>query len=196
MHKHISPHGDYDHMGNAKILIDNFKVKEVIFNCGSFNDLESELIKLLEEKNIKYSSCIDKINANNMELTFLKTGEYNNENDNSIVIYTNINGYKFMFMADASSTTEKEILSKYNLSDIDVLKVGHHGSKTSSSEEFVNKINPNYSIISVGKNNKFGHPNKEVLNNLGNSKIYRTDIDGSIMLKIKNNKLKIETCAP
>ena len=192
----ILTHGDYDHMGNAKILIDNFKVKEVIFNCGSFNDLENELINLLEEKNIKYFSCIDKINVNNTELTFLKTREYNNENDNSSVIYTNINGYKFMFMADASTTTEKEILSKYNLSDIDVLKVGHHGSRTSSSEEFVNKINPKYSIISVGKNNKFGHPNKEVLNNLGNSKIYRTDIDGSIMIKIKNNKLKIETCAP
>ena len=72
----ILTHGDYDHMGNAKILIDNFKVKEVIFNCGSFNDLENELINFLEEKNIKYFSCIDKINVNNTELTFLKTREY------------------------------------------------------------------------------------------------------------------------
>ena len=101
-----------------------------------------------------------------------------------------------MFMEDASSTTEKEILSKYNLPDIDILKVGHHGSKTSSSKEFINKINPEYSIISVGKNNRYGHPNKEALDNLENSKIYRTDIDGSIMFKIKNNKLKIETCSP
>ena len=101
-----------------------------------------------------------------------------------------------MFMGDASSTTEKGILSKYNLSDIDVLKVGHHGSKTSSSKEFINEINPNYSIISVGKNNRYGHPNKEVLDTLEKSKIYRTDEDGSIMFKIKNNKLKIETCSP
>ena len=102
-----------------------------------------------------------------------------------------------MFMGDASSiTTEKEILNKYNLPDIDVLKVGHHGSRTSSSKDFINEINPKYSIISVGKNNRYGHPNKEVLNNLENSKIYRTDQDGSIMLKIKNNKLKIETCSP
>ena len=98
-------------------------------------------------------------------------------------------------MGDASISTEHEILNKYNLSDIDVLKVGHHGSKTSSSKEFVDVIKPKYSIISVGKNNRYGHPNKEVLNTLEDLKIYRTDQDGSIMLKIKNNKLKIETCS-
>ena len=85
---------------------------------------------------------------------------------------------------------------KYNISNIDVLKIGHHGSKTSSSETFIDKMNPKYSIISVGINNRYGHPNKEVLNTLEDSKIYRTDQDGSVMLKIKNNKLKIETCAP
>ena len=101
-----------------------------------------------------------------------------------------------LFTGDASITTEKEILSKYNLPDIDVLKVGHHGSRTSSSIEFIDEINPKYSIISVGKNNRYGHPNKEVLENLNNSKIYRTDEDGSIMFKIKNNKLNVETCSP
>ena len=126
----------------------------------------------------------------------MQTKEYDNENDNSNVIYIELSGYKFMFMGDASITTEKEILDKYNLPDIDVLKVGHHGSKTSSSIEFINEIKPNYSIISVGKNNRYGHPNKEVLENLRDSKIYRTDQDGSIMFKIKSNKLKIETCSP
>ena len=80
--------------------------------------------------------------------------------------------------------------------DIDFLKVGHHGSDTSSSEKFINVTNPKYSIISVGENNKYGHPNKEVLDTLNDSKIYRTDQDGSIMFKIKNYKLKIETCSP
>ena len=82
------------------------------------------------------------------------------------------------------------------MENIDVLKVGHHGSKASSSKNFINEINPKYSVISVGKNNRYGHPKKEVLNNLKDSKIYRTDQDGSIMFKIKNNKLKIETCSP
>ena len=66
----------------------------------------------------------------------------------------------------------------------------------SGLKEFIDEIKPRYSIISVGKNNRYGHPNKEVLNNLDNSKIYRTDQDGNIMFKIKNNKLKIETCHP
>ena len=101
-----------------------------------------------------------------------------------------------MFMGDASIVVEQDLLSKYNLKDIDFLKIGHHGSKTSSSKEFIEEINPNYSIISVGKNNSYGHPNKEVLENLKDSKIYRTDQDGSIMFKIKNNKLKIKTCSP
>ncbi len=70
---------------------------------------------------------------------------------------------------------EKDILDKYNLTNIDVLKVGHHGSKTSSSKEFIDEIKLKYAIIIVGKNNRYGHLKKEVPNNLDNSKIYRTD---------------------
>ena len=108
----------------------------------------------------------------------------------------NINNYKIMFIVDALKKKEKEILNKYNLLNIDVLKVGHHGSKTSSGKEFIDEINPKYSVISVGKKNRYGHPNKETLDNLKDSKIYRTDKDGSIMFKIKNNKLRIDTCCP
>ena len=192
----ILTHGDYDHMGESINLIENFKVEKVIFNCGPYNDLEKELIKVLEKKKIKYYSCIKEMNIDNDKLYFLQTKEYDNENDNSNVIYTELSGYKFMFMGDSGIEKEKDILDKYNISDIDVLKVGHHGSNTSSSEEFINSINPKYSLISVGKNNRYGHPNKEVLDTLNDSKIYRTDQDGSIMFKIKNNKLKIETCSP
>ena len=196
MHKRISPHGDYDHMGEAINLVENFKVEKVIFNCGEFNELERELIKVLDKKKIPYYNCIKELNIDDNKLYFLNNKDYGNENNNSSVIYTKVNNYKFMFMGDASSTTEKEILDKYNLPDIDVLKVGHHGSKTSSNKEFIDEINPKYSIISVGKNNRYGHPNKEVLNNLKDSKIYRTDEYGSVMFTIKNNKLKIETCVP
>lgn len=166
----------------------------MIFNCGSYNGLEKGLIRILEKKNIPYYSCIKELNIGKHKLQFLNTGEYNNENNNSSVIYFNFDNFKFLFMGDAGVEREKDILDKYNLKNIDFLKVGHHGSKTSSSEEFIDKIKPNYSIISVGKNNRYGHPNKDVLNILADSKIYRTDQDGSIMFKIKNNKLKIETC--
>ena len=183
-------------MGEAINLVENFKVDKVIFNCGPYNDLEQDLIKVLDKKKIKYFSCIKELNIDKNKLYFLQTRQYDNENDNSNVIYTELDGYKFMFMGDASITTEKEIMNNYNLPDIDVLKVGHHGSRTSSSKEFINEINPRYSIISVGKKNRYGHPNKEVLENLEKSKKYRTDKNGSIMFKIKNNKLKIETCSP
>ena len=189
-------HGDYDHMGEAINLVNNFKVEKVIFNCGDFNDLEKELIKVLDKKKIPYFSCIKELNIDDNKLYFLNNKDYGNENDNSSVIYTELNNYKFLFMGDAGVEVEEDLIEKYNLNNIDVLKVGHHGSRTSSSKEFIDDINPKYSIVSVGKNNRYGHPNDSVLDNLENSKIYRTDEDGSIMFKIKNEKLKIETCAP
>lgn len=188
----ILSHGDFDHIGNFYIIQNKINIKNVVFNCAEFNDLEKDIIKNINS----YCSCIDGIKLNGYVFSFLNTKKFNNENDNSSVIYFNYFNYKFLFMGDAGVEKEKDILYKYNLSNVDVLKIGHHGSKTSSSKEFINEINPNYSIISVGKNNRYGHPNKEVLNNLSNSKIYRTDQDGSIMFKIKNNKLKIETCGP
>ena len=108
----IISHGDYDHMGEAINLVNNFKVEKVIFNCGPYNDLENELIKVLDKKKIKYYSCIKELNIDNKKLYFLQTKEYDNENDNSNVIYTELNGYKFMFMGDAGVTTEKEILEQ------------------------------------------------------------------------------------
>ena len=192
----ILTHGDFDHMGEAKYLVENFKVDKVIFNCGEFNYLEKELIKVLDERNIEYKSCINKLNVDGTSLKFLQTGKYDNENDNSNVIYSEIDNKKFLFMGDAGVDKELDILNKYDIFDIDVLKIGHHGSRTSSGKEFINETNPKYSIISVGKNNRYGHPNREVLYNLKESKIYRTDQDGSIMFKIKNNRLKIDNCSP
>ena len=196
MHKCMSLHGDADHMGEAINLVDNFKVEKVIFNCGEFNDLEKELIKVLDKKKISYYKKLSELSVFNNKLYFLNTSIYNNENDNSNVLYFNYNNYQFLFMGDASIEKEKDILNEYSIEDIDFLKVGHHGSDTSSSKEFIDIMNPNYSIISVGKNNRYGHPNKEVLNNLSDSKIYRTDQDGGIMFKIKKNKLRIETYSP
>ena len=196
MHKRMSPHGDYDHMGEVINLVNDFKVDNVIFNCGEYNNLENELINVLDKKHIEYYSCIKELNVDNNKLYFLQTKEYDNENDNSNVVYFNYNNYKFLFMGDAGIKREKDILEKYNIEDINFLKVGHHGSKTSSSEEFINEINPKYSIISVGKNNRYGHPNKEVLENLKESKIYRTDEDGSIEIKLNKNGYKIRTCPP
>ena len=196
MHKRMSPHGDYDHMGEAINLVKNFKLEKVVFNVGDYNYLEEDLVKVLNNKRIKYYKNIENLDIKNSKLYFLNTKIYNNENDNSNVIYFEFNNCKFLFMGDAGIEREKDILGKYNLRNIDFIKIGHHGSNTSSSKEFINSINPKYSLISVGNNNRYGHPKKSVLDTLGNSKIYRTDLDGSIMFKIKKNKLIIETYSP
>ncbi len=190
----ILTHGDYDHMGEAINLINNFKINKVIFNNDEFNELETKLIKILKKKKIKYYNNLDVLNIDKYKLQFLNTKIYDNENDNSNVIYFNYNNYKFLFMGDAGKEKEEDLLKKYNLSNIDFLKVGHHGSDTSSSKKFINKINPKYSLISVGKNNNYGHPKKEVLKILSKTKIYRTDIDGSIKIKLNTKAYTIKTC--
>ncbi len=192
----IITHGDYDHMGDSIYLVNNFKIDKVILNNDDYNELEKELIKVLDKKKIKYLKGLQEIKLDNYKLEFLNTSEYDNENDNSNVIYLNYNDYKFLFMGDAGIDREKDILKKYVLKDIDFLKVGHHGSNTSSSKIFINNIKPKYAIISVGKNNRYGHPKSSVLDTLSNSKIYRTDLDGSIVIRFNKNGYKIRTCNP
>ena len=190
----IITHGDNDHLGEVINLVNNYKVDNVVFNIGDINSIESSIISVLEKKNIKYYIGFDNLKINNNTLYFLNTKEYDNENDNSNILYFKLDSYKFLLMGDASSIREKDIIDDYDIGDIDILKVGHHGSRTSSSKYFIDNIKPKYSLISVGRNNRYGHPNKETLYNLKDSKVYRTDEDGSIEFKIKNNKLEVATC--
>ena len=190
----IITHGDEDHIGGSITLINNFQVKNVILNKGTFTDLEKELIKNLNKKKIPYQININKINLSNHTIYLLNNTKYNNENDNSIITYFTYQKYKFLHMGDASITTEDNLLENYNLNNISILKVGHHGSNTSSSKDFISQINPSISLISVGENNIYHHPNKEVINNLSKSRIYRTDINNMVKLTINSKGiLKVTT---
>lgn len=190
----IITHGDEDHIGGSITLINNFQVKNVILNKGTFTDLEKELIKNLNKKKIPYQININKINLSNHTIYLLNNTKYNNENDNSIITYFTYQKYKFLYMGDASINTEDNLLGNYNLNNISILKVGHHGSNTSSSKDFISQINPSISLISVGENNIYHHPNKEVINNLSKSRIYRTDINNMVKLTINSKGiLKVTT---
>ena len=192
----ITTHGDYDHLGEAQNIVNKLTVKNVIFNNDTYNALELELIDVLNDKNIKYYQNVKTLNITNNTIYFLNDNLYDNENNNSNILYFSIYGNKFLFMGDAGVKAEEDLMNKYNLENITVLKVGHHGSNTSSSKNFIDYINPLISIISVGRNNRYNHPNTEVLDNLSNRIIYRTDINGTIKFSIKKNKFDIKTYEP
>ena len=192
----ILSHGDYDHMGESINLVNNFKVDNVIFNNNNYNELEQELINVLENNNIKYYNSVNYIDINNIRLYFLNDKIYDNENDNSNIIYFSYYNYNFLFTGDISSNVEKYLVNNYNLNKIDFLKVSHHGSDTSSSKYFIDKLNVVNSIISVGRNNIYNHPSILTLNNLEDTNIYRTDIEGSVKVSLNKNRYKIKTYSP
>lgn len=184
MHKRISPHGDVDHAKEARCISENMNVKQSFINSDGVTDYE----KLDNYK--KFGNSF--IEIDNVKIYNINSVLYDNENDNSLVLLVVINNLKFLLMGDASIKVEKNLITNYDLSDVDVLKVGHHGSKSSSSKEFIDEINPKYAIISVGENNRYNHPSNEVLDNLKNSIIYRTDRDGTILFKISDNKFDVK----
>ena len=155
----ITTHDDYDHSGAASSLMENFKVKTHLTSNDDF----------------PYQS-------GNIYLENLNHYESKDENESSLVLYLNFNNKKYLFMGDAPKEIEKQIIKDNPSLKCDILKVGHHGSKTSTDESFIQQVQPKEAIISCGKNNKYGHPNKEVLDVLNHYdvKIRRTDIEGTI----------------
>lgn len=184
----IITHGDMDHIGGSEAIMNNFNVNNLFLN-GNLNELEKKLIIY----NPKYLKDNDVLKINNYIFYILNPSYDTNENDSSIILYFTINNINILLMGDASRIIEEKIIQKYNL-DIDILKIGHHGSKTSTSINFIKKTTPYYGIISVGENNRFNHPHKEVLDILNNNNvnIFRTDYYGSIKFIFKD-KLLIKT---
>lgn len=157
----ITSHNDFDHSGALDSLKENFYVKKVKTN----NDIFPVSV-----------GGITFTNYNN-HIT-----EYSDENDRSLVIGFSLMHKNFLMMGDAPIKVERNIVNEYPNLDCDILKVGHHGSNTSTCKEFVKLVTPDVAIISAGKNNKYGHPHKSVLKILEeeNVKIRRTDKEGTI----------------
>lgn len=120
-------------------------------------------------------------------------------NNNSLVCKLIYKNFSMLFTGDIEEIAEKAILSKYvskqEVLNADILKVAHHGSKTSSIKEFINAVSSKYAVIGVGKDNKFGHPSEKTLETLNdkNVKIYRTDISGEIMIIIDGDSVKVKS---
>ncbi|MEG0826374.1 MAG: MBL fold metallo-hydrolase, partial [Bacilli bacterium] len=187
----IITHGDADHSLETNNLYNNFKVDNIILNSGSDNLIEKNIIK--NKKHFKFSKNILKLDK--FQFNFLNNIDKQNENEDSLIIYTKINHYNILLMGDAGKESENYILNTYNLPKMDILKIGHHGSRGSSSFIFLNQFAPKISLISAGLNNRFNHPHQEVIDNLKmlSSNIFITSINGSIKLTLKS-KVIIDTC--
>lgn len=190
----IGTHPHEDHIGSMASIIKNFDIDkiympDVVTTTSFFENV------LIEVKNkgyfIETPKEGDSFNLGEavVGVLYLDNDE-DNFNDDSIILRVRFGSNKFLFMGDASSKVEERILNK-NLS-ADILKVGHHGSSTSTSDEFLKYVNPKYAIISVGKNNSYGHPSELVLKRLNdkNISILRTDECGTIVVESDGNNIK------
>ncbi|MFV0424291.1 MAG: DNA internalization-related competence protein ComEC/Rec2 [Bacilli bacterium] len=173
----IATHGDIDHIGSFNYLINNYEYDNIFINCNQENEIEEKL-------NAKQLNNLN-LSSKNYEIDFSCKVE-NDENESSIVTFARFFSTTFLSMGDLSFNYE-ELYAK----SADILKVSHHGSNTSTSNDFIEMVNPKYVIISVGKNS-YGHPSDEVLNVVKDYEVYRTDVSGAIKITISKNVV-IET---
>ncbi|CDM68468.1 Metallo-beta-lactamase family protein [Clostridium bornimense] len=196
----ILTHPHKDHFGGLDAIVTNFKIHNFYTSTiDSENEEFLSLLELIKNKSnktflINSPTNLDFSNYANIKVLSPKSDNYNNDNNFSIVIKISFEKYTFLFMGDAEKEIENQLISE-NI-NCNFLKVGHHGSNTSSSEDFVKKVSPDFSIISVGKYNNYNHPSKATLatlNKYTEKNIFRTDINGTIDVIIKDNKCIINT---
>lgn len=208
----IISHFDADHAQGIEAVIDKIKVKNIVVSRQASQSVEyDKIIKMCKEKKIKIIDAkrgekivIDKyayfdiLHPGDILLDDGKGGL----NANAIVAKLNYKTEKglftVLFTGDIEYDAEQELVKEYgNKLKADILKVAHHGSKTSSSQNFIELVKPKIALIGVGKDNTFGHPNESVLERLRDlkCKIYRTDENGEISIKVKHEgRLKLECC--
>lgn len=187
----IATHPHEDHIGNMADVINNFKVDNFYApKVESTTKSFEKMILALKNKNLKINvikagvNSIDLGDSTKVSIFSPNKDKYENLNNYSPIIKVEYKENSFLFTGDAEKEVEKDVLSAgYNIS-ADVLKFGHHGSSSSTSEVFFKKVNPSIGVISVGIDNSYGHPHKETLNLIkkNNLTVYRTDLDGNVVL--------------
>ncbi len=194
----LMTHPQLDHFGGFIDVLRNYKIGAFLGTGRAASILAyKQLIEIIKEKNIpyvilkegdkiKYGEVIfDILSPNKKDLASIEL------NDTCLVTLITIGSHRALYVCDAGFNIEDELISKYNLAS-DILKVGHHGSRFSSSAKFLSAVDPRVAIIEVGKNS-YGHPTQSALANLSEvgAKIYRTDLSGNLLIQFENKKLKI-----
>ena len=192
----IATHPHADHIGGLDTIIDSFEIGEIYMpNCTSTDIQFEELLDVIEKKNLSITvpEIDDTFTIGSAECTIMNVDNTEPENKNlsSIVLRLAFGKQSFLFTGDSEEKNE----ASRTWPKTNVLKVGHHGSDTSSSQEFLDALQPEIAIISVGRDNSYSHPKKEVLDRLQNigASIYRTDMDGTILITCDGTENTIST---
>ena len=182
----FATHPHSDHIGGMSAVIKTFDIGQIYMpKAVTTTKTYENLLLTIKDKNLKIKAAKAGntiIDTDDLKLVVLAPNQdsYESLNNYSIVLKLTYKEKSFLFMGDAETLSEKEITGDIQA---DVLKVGHHGSRTSTSQAFLNKVNPSYAVISVGLNNDYKHPHQEVIDRLEKKsiKIYRTDQNGDII---------------
>ena len=193
----IATHPHEDHIGNMDYIINNYKVinfyaPKVQANITAFENMAEALSRTNNKINILNSNTNTISLGKNTTVNVLSPNldSYDNLNNYSPIIKITYGNTSFLFTGDAEEVIEAEVLaSPYNIKS-DVLKIGHHGSSTSTSEKFLKEVEPKIAIISVGEDNTYNHPAKSTLEKLKATTTYRTDLNGSIIITSDGNSIK------
>ncbi|MDR2939631.1 MAG: MBL fold metallo-hydrolase [Clostridiales bacterium] len=184
----VATHPHTDHIGGLDKIINSLDVKNILMTNGLSDTTTYEKF-LTSIKNKKIMPTLAKANSffqlGELEFTILNpvNNNYENLNNYSISLKMNYKGRSFLFTGDAETEAENEILGLNQNISADVYKAGHHGSSTSTSDNFLEAVNPHAVIISCGANNPYGHPHKETIEKLNGTQVYRTDLLGTIKLE-------------
>ncbi len=195
----VGTHPHSDHIGAVTEVFDAFDIKEVIIpNATHTTKTFEKMITAIENENTEvieakagYTFSIDDLSY---EILSPLRDEYSDLNDYSVVILMKYKDMDFIFSGDATKLVEKDILETGKNIEVDILKLGHHGSRTSSSDEYIEATNADVAIISVGAENDYGHPHSEVVETLDkyNIETLRTDLNGNIVLYTDGYKYNIQ----
>lgn len=195
----IISHFHADHFGGADSIVKTFEVKQTLVNNGSAETkVYRDFIQALADKGLKPSVPLEgvKMPLGDGVLTFYNTkGGEKDENDNSLVVLFENGNDRFLFTGDANQKIERTLTM---IPTVDVLKLGHHGSSTSSNEAFIRQIHPSYAVAMVGEGNSYGHPHIETMQLLQKLEIplYRTDEQGTIIFKSTGHGVTVNQSTP
>jgi len=194
----VATHSHEDHIGGLDNVINNFKVENILMpKSNTTTKTYFDVINAVKERGLNLtepkSGEVFKLGEITFRILAPNSKNYESKNNESIVLKATYGEKSFIFTGDAEELSEKEILAKgYNIS-ADLLKIAHHGSNSSTSDNFLNAVNPKYAVISVGKNNDYGHPKENIMGKLKkrNIPVYRTDESGTIIVNCDGKTIKI-----